>query len=181
MFSVYKATSPSNKVYFGITNNFPKRKSGHYTKAKKIDTFFANALRKYGNKMIWEVHTEVETWEEACELEQFLIAGFASCNPKYGYNQTLGGEGSFGGKGPTGYKHTLEAKAKMSAAKKGKQPWLGKKHTTESIAKIKRNRPVGHIAHTTKHSEESKIKMSIAKKAGWARRKNHVIITQEPG
>lgn len=35
-----------------------------------------------------------------------------------------------------GRRHTEKAKAKMSKAKIGKQPWLGKKHTNESKKKI---------------------------------------------
>lgn len=35
-----------------------------------------------------------------------------------------------------GYQHTKKAKAKMSKAKMGKQPWLGKRHTDEAKKKI---------------------------------------------
>ena len=85
-----------------------------------------------------------------------------------GYNSTLGGQASLG------YKHTVEAKKKMSEAKTGKKlkPFtkehckkiseakVGKKHTEESkkkmsISKVGNTNMLGY-----KHTEESKKKMS---------------------
>ena len=45
---VYKHTSPSNKVYIGITNNYSKRCKQHQWLAAKEEGFaFHAAIRKY--------------------------------------------------------------------------------------------------------------------------------------
>ena len=69
-------------------------------------------------------------------LEKYLIAYYNATNPSFGYNVTSGGEGT------SGFKHSAETKAKLSAAKKGSTPWNKGKKTSEeakrkqSIAKL---------------------------------------------
>lgn len=91
-FCVYKHTSPSGKVYIGITcQKIEKRwKNG---KGYELCTAFNRAIKKYG----WEnikheiVYRNLDK-EKALEIEQRLIAEFDSTNPKHGYNLTSGGE-----------------------------------------------------------------------------------------
>jgi group I intron endonuclease len=174
MYSIYKVISPSGKLYFGLTNNFSKRKSRHYTKAKNgLNTPFAKALRKYNKDMQWSIVDTVHTLEEAAIIEKNLIKEFSTTNREFGYNITLGGEGSLGRPGwSKGKKLSLETRKKMSESKKGivSKP-TGWKHTEEAKEKMKRNyKP--HIAHNSKHTEESKIKMSISHKKRHEENKN---------
>ena len=89
---VYKHTTPSQKVYIGITCQEPQKR-WKYGKGYELCTAFNRAIQKYG----WENidHTilfEGLSKEEACELEQQLISKYKSTNPQYGYNLTSGGE-----------------------------------------------------------------------------------------
>ena len=89
LYSVYKHTSPSGKVYIGITSMDPKArwKAGY-----KSCVAFYNAIQKYGWKNIKsEVLFTGLTKEDACAKEIELIAQFNSTNPKYGYNISKGG------------------------------------------------------------------------------------------
>ncbi len=94
---VYKATSPSGKVYIGITiTTLKERIRTHLigvAKGSKIP--FHKAIRKYKLKNIrWEVIARAKTWNELCKLETKYIKVYDSHNN--GYNLTLGGEGTFG-------------------------------------------------------------------------------------
>jgi len=94
---VYKATSPSGKVYVGITiTSLKERKRTHLRSVKKGSELpFHNAIRKYKMENIrWDIIDRAVTWDELCELEVKYIEE----NDSYsnGYNLTLGGEGTFG-------------------------------------------------------------------------------------
>lgn len=89
--SVYKHTSPSGKVYIGITSKEPKIRwnSGHgYRKCKA----FWNAIVKYGwDNIKHEVLYEGLSKSDAEKLEKDLIAFYKSTDFKYGYNISTGG------------------------------------------------------------------------------------------
>lgn len=96
---IYKATSPSGKIYIGKTNNFSERKRLHKVNAfnqNAVDypTVFHKAIRKYGFESIkWEI-LEENIPEELLNIKECeWIQGFNAY--KKGYNQTLGGEGIF--------------------------------------------------------------------------------------
>lgn len=91
-YCVYKHTTPSGKVYIGITSKTPKERwhggNGYY-----YNEHFHNAIKKYGwDKITHEIIETDLSCEDACELEKRLIAEHDSANPKHGYNGTLGGE-----------------------------------------------------------------------------------------
>lgn len=89
---VYKHTTPSGKVYIGITRQkITKRwKNG---KGYEGCTAFYRAVLKYGWQNIeHEIIAEGLTKEKACTMEQELIAKYQSHDPEHGYNLTLGGE-----------------------------------------------------------------------------------------
>jgi len=93
---IYKATSPSGKVYIGQTSRrFSTRKRDHLNKAsnpksREYNNKFANAIRKYGDRLVWEVLIEgISTYEELNNLEMILIKQYDSMNN--GYNSTEGG------------------------------------------------------------------------------------------
>lgn len=94
---VYKATSPSGKVYIGITVTSLKERIRIHLRAvrncSKIP--FHNAIRKYKPENInWEIIDYANKWSELCDLEKNHIKLYDSY--KNGYNLTLGGEGTFG-------------------------------------------------------------------------------------
>lgn len=90
-YSVYKHTSPSGKVYIGITGRDVKDRwdSGHGYKGQ----VFGYAILKYG----WEniTHEVLYTGiseQEAKQKEKELIALYNSTDSKFGYNVTPGGD-----------------------------------------------------------------------------------------
>lgn len=89
--TVYKHTTPSGKVYIGITSKPPKERwnSGHGYKKSKA---FWNAIVKYGWRNInHEILYENLSKKDAEQLERELIEKYNSRNPEYGYNIALGG------------------------------------------------------------------------------------------
>lgn len=106
---VYKHTSPSGKVYIGITaQNVTKRwKNG---KGYEGCTAFYRAIEKYGWQNIrHEILFTGLSKEDACLKEQLLIAEHDSTNPEHGYNLTSGGEH---------YEPNAEWREKLSKANK---------------------------------------------------------------
>ena len=94
---VYKATSPSGKVYIGITiTPLKERKRTHLRNVKNgSETPFHNAIRKYKMRNIkWEIIDRGDKWDDLCALEIKYIEMFDSY--RNGYNLTKGGEGTFG-------------------------------------------------------------------------------------
>lgn len=90
-YKVYKHTSPSEKVYIGITKQEPKQRwgngSGYY---KQV---FHLAIKKYGwDNITSEILFENLSLEQACKKEMELIASYRSNNSNFGYNASPGGE-----------------------------------------------------------------------------------------
>ena len=89
---LYKLTSPSGKVYFGLAENFEKRMKGH-AKAARLgkDTAVCHAIRKHG----WgEFKKEIVAYGNKnyiANLEIKAISHFGTLVPN-GYNMSLGGE-----------------------------------------------------------------------------------------
>lgn len=132
---IYKATSPSGKVYIGQTiRGLKRRKNIHINEAfnknsNKYYNHFSNAIRCYGkNKFVWEVLYNDVPYSILLKLEIVIIEAYDSFNS--GYNSTLGGESVMMGR-----KHSEKTKAKMSADRKGKPSKLkGKKWPKERKA-----------------------------------------------
>jgi group I intron endonuclease len=87
----------NNKIYVGITTNCEKRWKRHINQSNhKIKHAIHWAIAKYGVNNF--KFTEIETcinWEHACERERFWIKSLKQTNHQL-YNETDGGEGSFG-------------------------------------------------------------------------------------
>lgn len=117
MYTVYKHTTPSGKVYIGITSMQPEKRweSGSGYKQNK---HFYYAILKYG----WEnikheiVCTGLSKWQ-ACRVEQSLIKYFDSTNNSKGYNHSIGGEC-----GSLGVHPSEDTRKKLRKAHKGKRP-----------------------------------------------------------
>lgn len=109
---VYKHTSPSNKVYIGITSKSPTDRwaSGF---GYEHQVYFFRAIVKYG----WinfkhEILFEGLTKEEAEKKEIELIEQYNSTDLNYGYNIDLGGDL---------HRLSAETRQKMSDVKKGRK------------------------------------------------------------
>lgn len=128
---VYMHTSPSNKVYIGITSQEPKLRWGNGCNYSSNE-HFNRAIKKYGwDNFKHEILFSNLSLKEAKEKEIELIAFYDSTNPEKGYNITIGGESG------NGYHHTELAKQKISASMKGRtSPMKGRKQSEESKAKI---------------------------------------------
>jgi len=88
--------------------------------SKRVGRFvkFHNAIRKYGQtSFVVSTLTLVLTKEQSCEAEKYWISFFKSNIDEFGYNMTLGGEGT------EGFHQTFsdETKRRMSLAHSGKK------------------------------------------------------------
>ena len=90
MYTVYKHTSPSGKIYIGITK---QKVQDRWKKGKGYKgQVFELAIKKYGwGNIIHEIIYEGLTKNEAEKIEIDLIKKYKSNNKKYGYNVANGG------------------------------------------------------------------------------------------
>lgn len=173
--AVYRHTSPSNKVYIGITKQNVKTR-WEYGYGYISCVLFYKAIKKYGwNNIKHEILFSGLSEDKAKELEINLIRHYKALG--ISYNITDGGDGTVGRKktdrekellrkAHLGIKLSEETKRKMSESRKGKPgTMLGKKHSEEtkikmSEAKKGTNNPIyGRI-----RSEEEKQKYREAQK-----------------
>lgn len=90
MTCVYRHTSPSGKVYIGITKNKPELRwrngLGYYR-----NPYFYKAIEKYGwDNFKHEILIDGLTDDEALQEEKRLISLYRSNDPEYGYNLLCG-------------------------------------------------------------------------------------------
>lgn len=121
-YTVYKHTSPSGKVYIGITKlGVERRWQGG--RNYKTSTHFNNAIAKYGwDNIKHEVLYDGLSREDAENKEIELIKKYDSTNPEKGYNIERGGNTP---------KMSEETRAKISKALKGRKCPDRRKHTEE--------------------------------------------------
>lgn len=92
-YSLYVHTTPSNKKYVGITNREPSARWRKDGKGYRKNTYFYNAIQKYGwDNIIHNVLADNLTEEEAIKAEMELIEKLHTTDREYGYNHSLGGE-----------------------------------------------------------------------------------------
>lgn len=151
---VYKHTSPSKKVYIGITHQKPELR-WRDGKGYQYNLHFWKAIQKYGwENFDHEIVAEGLTEEEATALEKELVATYKSAKKQNGYNVAEGG-------------HVLseESRRKISRSRieRGFVPWSKGKHlSAETRAKIsnalkgkKRTYPLTELE--SEHRRRSKI------------------------
>jgi len=151
---VYKHTSPSGKVYIGITCK--KRVNDRWLNGAgyKKCPYFSHAIHKYGwNNIKHEIILEGITKSEAVYAEKYLIKWYKLHN--ICYNLTEGGDG-------LSMKMSEETKLKISKSNKGKN--IGKirsEKTKELLAKIF-SKPILQLDKDTLEviSEHSSIKQA---------------------
>lgn len=191
-YTVYKHTSPSGKIYIGITSQEPERRwqdgNGYAANAH-----FTKAINKYGwDNFVHEIISTNMSKADACRMEIELIAQHQSNNSKFGYNKSSGGEGShdivFTKEGlqrlreaRLGTHLSEETKLKMSKKlagrklteehkKKISESLKGKTHTGHMISDVTKEKiRVASLGKKKPHkgvprSEETRKKLSIAKK-----------------
>ena len=184
---IYKITNLLNgKIYIGKTiQPIHKRFSKHKVFRPGYISYITRAINKYGEENFKiEAIYNAEAWENLFELEKYFIENMNSKHPN-GYNMTDGGEGNNGGIFPESAKKILREKnlgKKLSEETKKKigDGSRGKKMSEEfkrNLSKMRKGVPrPPHISKITsefmkghkywvgrKHSEESKLKMSLAK------------------
>lgn len=167
---VYKHTSPSGKVYIGITVQTPAKRWGRGGAGYAHNPHFMAAIQKYGwDNIHHEIITEGLSQAKAEQLEIELIAKYKATDKAHGYNIDRGGS--------TGPKHSAETRAKIGAANRSRE-WTpearqklrkyrqahpttpetgrkigeanrGRKHRPESIEKIKATHPGKAVRNLT--------------------------------
>ena len=148
MFTVYKHTSPSGKVYIGITSQSLKKRWGYGYGYQNNDHFW-KAIQKYGwNNFIHEIIATELTKQEACDMEQELITKYNSTNPDFGYNLSKGGELS-----GYGVPCSDEKREKIRQSRLGEKHWFYGKHLSEEHRK-----KIGEKSKGRHPSDETKIK-----------------------
>lgn len=163
---IYEAQNIQNgKRYFGLTTLSLKLRMNKHKKnafcpsSKNKKNYFTLAIRKYGwDNFKWRIVGYTDSIEELKEAEKECIWLYNTNNNLYGYNLTIGGEGS------KGYKHTNEAKIKIGKSSKGNKYCLGHKIPDDVKEKIRlscigKNKGKRYNIGR-KHTEESKRKMS---------------------
>lgn len=135
---IYKATNLVNgKVYIGQTvRTLDERIAEHI---RKRNSLLGQAIRKYGEECFsFEVIDTASNIEGLNKKEIYWIA-FFDCEVPNGYNQCAGGENTIG------YHHKDSSKEKMRVAKEEAycgtgNPFYGKKHSAEAKAKMSKAR-----------------------------------------
>ena len=91
MYCVYMHTSPSGKVYIGVTCRKPEKR-WNYGLGYKENEYFTRAIRKYGwDSFKHEILYSDLTKEDASKIEIELIKKYDSTNRSNGYNIENGG------------------------------------------------------------------------------------------
>lgn len=95
-YCVYKHTSPSGKVYIGITHLLPRDRWKNGIGYRKQQLFY-RAIVKYGwENFTHEIVADNLSFSDACAMEIALITEHDSTNPNKGYNVCSGGSGAPG-------------------------------------------------------------------------------------
>lgn len=142
-FVVYRLTSPSNKVYIGITSQQINRRWQNGTGYRKCPAI-KKAINKYGwDNIRKEVLYTGLSEKDAKLLEKELIKKHKSNDKRYGYNLTDGGDGTLGRRFTEDQKRALSEKHK------------GKIISEEQRQKLREANLDKH------HSDETKAKMSL--------------------
>ena len=140
---LYRFTSPSGKIYIGITKNVSKRWQQHARAANRgsKNTIHA-AIRKYGFDNFKKEILITSTFSYVKEMEVKAVAAF-NCITPHGYNLTKGGDGI------VGFKHSDETKISIAKALIGHTV---SDKTKESLSKSLKGKKI--------HTDDSKRKIS---------------------
>lgn len=165
-YKVYRHTTPSGKMYVGITSKKNVRRRWRQGAGYKCNIHFTNAINKYGwDNIEHEILLDGLTREEAELAEKLFIGYWDLTNRDKGYNVSQGGNIMSEetrhkiAEAHTGFRHTDEAKQKISMANRGRTRSEETKRKLSEQLSGKRNPNYGK-----RWSEEEKAKMSEARK-----------------
>ena len=171
MWTVYMHKFPNDKVYIGITGKSVTERFRTDGKGYKSQ-FVYKAIKKYGWDNIHHIIiAENLEKSEAESMEVKLIKEYDSTNPNKGYNICSGGYVNSG----FTFKHTEEAKRKISIASKGH---ITTKEQIEKMLNTKRKNGWYYPSKETKEklrnialnmSDEQRKKISQSVKDAWER------------
>lgn len=180
-------TTPSKKVYIGITSQDPLKRWGNGCNYAK-QPYFYSAIKKYGWENIkHEILFDNLTEDEAKQKEVELIAKYRSMDKNFGYNLTQGGDG-VKGYVPTEetkrkIKNTIEKlyeddefreKQRLAKTRGEKHHFYGKSFSEEHIEKLK----LSHLGKSNgPHTEETKRKIA---KAHIGKKNPHIGVPRSP-
>jgi NUMOD3 motif len=145
MFYVYEHWRPDKNECFYVGKGTLAR-AHHMVCRNKLHKAITSHLRSHGFKPEVRIIFSLELEQEAYEKEERLISEWRSKGNPLRANFRIGGRGN------SGWKHTEETKARMSAARKGKKrpevqaekhPMFGKKfgfHLTRDLAEENKKR-----------------------------------------
>lgn len=168
---IYKITNTKNgKFYIGSSNNIDTRWSSHRScldNHKHPNNYLQHAWDLYGRiNFALQIIEDIYEEKDLIPREQFFIDTTKCCDHNIGYNIR-----------PSADRSALseETKIKIGLANKGKVPWItGKHHKAETRIKLSninkiKNHMRGkngekHHFYGQKHTDETKRKMSLAKK-----------------
>ena len=145
---IYRYTNKINgKVYIGMTTRDVEIRHNEHVSDINDGTYFHRALKKYGIEgFVLEVIDTANDVDELKDKEKYWIGFYYSFAQKSkGYNLTLGGDGALGAV------CSDETRLMLSESKRGKKNHMFGRTCEKS--------PRFH----TLHSEETRIKMSIAR------------------
>lgn len=163
IYTIYRVTNlVNNKVYIGYTENWPYRINGHNHDRKygKVEHKpFYRAIQKYGwENFVWEpIYQSKDEEHTLKEMEPYFINEYRSWirfEDSNGYNVTKGGEGA------TGYKRTPELIESHRQKMKGRK--CTEEHVAKRIASFKKTMGGKGTFAGKKHSAESIEKMRLA-------------------
>lgn len=154
--------------YVGQTTNFEKRQDLH-VRGRSCVKFLNRAIAKYGaSHFDFSLLEACANKQAADDRERYWIKEIGTLAPA-GYNLTEGGGGI------SGYSWSSKQKAYLSKVRKGRK--FSQEHCQNiSKARLGANNPMygrsGTLSPTygRKHSEETKRKMSLARKAYYQRK-----------
>ena len=156
---IYKATNKINgKAYVGrYSNAVPDKRWDRHCKSKD-NTYFHNAIKKYGaDNFTLETLCECDTWEILGIIETFKIMVHKTHYTEGGYNLTWGNDGCYG------LKHTEKTKQKIRISS------TGRKHSEETLEKMSENQ-IGKNNSFYGKTHSNKTKQIISEKS-----KNHIV------
>lgn len=161
-YTVYKHTSPSGKVYIGITCQKPENRWGRDGAGYKHSPHLMAAIEAYGwDSFTHEILAEGLSREDAERMEVALIAEYDSTNRKRGYNTDIGGS--------TGPKHSDETRQKIGDANR-RRVWSEESKRKLRAYKLthptspETARKIGDANRGRRHRHESIEKIRTAQK-----------------
>jgi group I intron endonuclease len=161
----------TGKRYVGLTKRdmMEQWEKRHVANASRETRFhLSHAIRLYGaGDDVWKheiLQSGLLTKSDANVAEMYWIKHFRSHEPEFGYNMTLGGDGS------PGYKHTEEQRRVKSERQRGKK--RGPYQQSASESKRGKGNPMFGKHHSDEHkkfmSETLKGRPSALKGRSWS-------------